>query len=262
MKYLKYNSTNIFYTSEGEGDTTLLFLHGWGIDNYYWSNQFTYFRNKYMLYAIDLPGFGRSTSNRTDWTVEEYCNDVVHFIDNLRLKKVILIGHSMSGDIMLETALKGNPAIIGLIGIDNFKTIDVQFSQELMKEMNSFFELMQKDFKTYAPAYAERVLFHPSTDSIVREKVKNDFARLDPKVGMSSLIDVMKYAEQEPEKLSLLNLKLNLVNSDASPTNIEGLKKHCKSFELFEIHETGHYPMIEKPAEFNRQLQKVINNLH
>ena len=33
------------------------------------------------------------------------------------LENVILIGHSMSGDIILETALKNNKAIIGLVGV-------------------------------------------------------------------------------------------------------------------------------------------------
>ena len=42
-------------------------------------------------------------------------------------------------------------------------------------------------------------------------------------------------------------------------TNIDGLKKYCKrSFEVFNIHETGHFPMIEKPDEFNRLLQTAV----
>ena len=41
-----------------------------------------------------------------------------------------------------------------------------------------------------------------------------------------------------------------------------GLKNHCKNgFQVEAISETGHYPMIEKPAEFNLLLEKVLKGM-
>lgn len=57
-----------------------------------------------------------------------------------------------------------------------------------------------------------------------------------------------------------LSHKLYLVNSDVYPVNKDSLTKYCsKGFHAELVHATGHYPMIEKPAEFNAALQKVIN---
>jgi pimeloyl-ACP methyl ester carboxylesterase len=122
-------------------------LHGWCIDGMYWKNQVDYFSKAYNVFAIDLPGFGKSKAERTNWTVEEYANDVTAFIDTMNLENVVIIGHSMAGEIMLQTALTNNPKIAGIVGVDNFKFIDVVFTPEQMKQMTDFFPMLEKDFK-------------------------------------------------------------------------------------------------------------------
>lgn len=252
---------NIYYIEKGDGDTTLLFLHGWGINSGYWNNQINYFSNKYKTVAIDLPGFGKSTSTRKDYTVEKYSGDVIDIINKLDLKNVVLIGHSMSGDIILEAALKNNKQIAGVVGIDNFKFVGVEMSPDQLIEMNSFIDSLKKDYKNFAPEYASKYLFSPSIDSAVRARVKNDYRNSNPDVAVSSIKNVFDYDEMK--KLPRLNYKLYLINSDGMATNIAGLKKYCKSsFEVLDIHGTGHFPMIEKPDEFNRLLQTAVNKIH
>jgi len=258
---IKTSDANIYYVEKGDGDTTLLFLHGWGINSSYWNNQLNYFSNNYKAVAVDLPGFGKSTSSRKEYTVEKYADDVIAVINKLHLNNVILIGHSMSGDISLEAALRNNKSIIGIAGIDNFKFVGVQLSPDMIKEMNSFIDTLKKDYKNVAPGYAENYLFSPSTDTTVRRRVKDDYRNSNPEPAISSIQNIFKYDEME--KLQNLNYKLYLINSDGMPTNTEGLKKYCKnSFEVLDIHGTGHFPMIEKPEEFNRQLQLVINKIN
>jgi pimeloyl-ACP methyl ester carboxylesterase len=258
---LKTADSDIYYIEKGNGDTTLLFLHGWGINSGYWQDQLNYFSKNYRTAAIDLPGFGNSTSTRKDFTVEKYAEDVIEVINKLDLKKVILIGHSMSGDIILEAALKNPGSIVGLVGIDNFKFVGSQLTREQLNSMNSFIDSLRKDYKKIAPEYAEKYLFSPSTDSSVKSRVKNDYKNSDTDPAVSSIKNVFSY--NELTKLSLLNYKLYLINSDVIPTNTEGLKKYSKeSFELLEIHGTGHFPMIEKPGEFNKLLQMAVYEIN
>ncbi len=257
---VNFNKTNIFYTTKGNGDTTLLFIHGWCINSGYWEGQQDYFSSKYMTIALDLPGFGKSEAERENWTIEEYSKDIICFIDHLNLKNVILIGHSMAGEIILEAALTNHSAIKGIIGIDNFKMIDVQFTQQQYEEMNGFLKMIENDFENTAPVYAERMLLGPSTDESVSNRIKSDFVSTNAKVGLSSLNNFINYAMVEAAKLEKLNYKLNLLNSNVIPTNMQGLKNHCKnSFEVHEIEASSHYPMIENPVEFNKVLQKILN---
>ena len=256
------NKTIIFYTSKGDGNTTLLFIHGWGINSSYWEGQQDYFSSKYKTIALDLPGFGKSEAERENWTIEEYSKDIIHFIDHLNLKNVILIGHSMAGEIILEAALTNHSAIKGIIGIDNFKMIDVQFTQQQYEEMNGFLKMIENDFNKAAPVYAERMLLSPSTDESVSNRIKSDFVSTNAKVGLSSINNFINYTMVEATKLEKLKYKLYLLNSNVIPTNIQGLKNHCKnSFEVHEIEASSHYPMIENPIEFNKMLQNILNTI-
>jgi len=259
---IREEKVEINYFQQGQGDTTLLFLHGWCINATYWKNQIEYFSKNYRVYAIDLPGFSKSKAERTKWTIEEYANDVTAFIDTMRLKNVVIIGHSMAGEVMLQAALANNPKIVGIVGIDNFKIIDVVFTPEQMKQMNDFIPMLEKDFKNSAPAYADMMLFHPTTSKEVKDRVKTDFANSDSVIGYRTFMNQMQYASTDAQKLEQLNYKLYLINSDGFPTNEAGLKNHCKSsFQVETISATGHYPMIEKTMEFNLILEKVLKEM-
>ncbi|MCT4647635.1 MAG: alpha/beta hydrolase [Carboxylicivirga sp.] len=260
---IRDKQVEINYYQQGQGDTTLLFIHGWCINATYWKSQLNNFSENYSVYAIDLPGFGNSKAERTNWTIEEYADDVTAFIEEMKLKKVVVIGHSMAGEIMLHLALSNNPKIIGIVGIDNFKLIDVEFSPEQLKQFDEFFSMLKKDFKNSAPAYADLALFHPSTSEEVKDRVKSDFANSDSLIGYETCMKQMQYALMDAQRLEQLNYKLYLINSDATPTNEAGLKLHCKnSFQIEAISETGHYPMIEKPQEFNLLLEKVLKEIN
>ena len=100
-----------------------------------------------MFTQLTCPGFGKSKAERTNWTIEEYANDVTAFIDTMNLKNVVIIGHSMAGEIMLQTALTNNPKIVGIVGVDNFKIIDVSFTPEQMKQMTDFFPMLKRILK-------------------------------------------------------------------------------------------------------------------
>jgi pimeloyl-ACP methyl ester carboxylesterase len=66
------------------------------------------------VYALDLPGHGRSAGNGYA-QVKEYADSVVQFIKTLALDKVVLIGHSMGGAIAQTIALRQLPEIAGLV---------------------------------------------------------------------------------------------------------------------------------------------------
>ncbi len=259
---IRDKQVEVNYFQQGKGDTTLLLLHGWCIDGTYWKNQVDYFSKNCNVYAIDLPGFGKSKAERTNWTIEEYANDVIAFIDTMNLKNVVIIGHSMAGEIMLQTALRNNSKIVGIVGVDNFKFIDVSFTPEQMKQMTDFFPMLQNDFKNSAPVYADMMLFHPTTSKEVKDRVKTDFANCDSVIGYGTFMNQMQYAYADAQRLEQLNYKLYLINSDGFPTNEIGLSNHCKSsFQVHSIAATGHYPMIEKPTEFNLILEKVLTSM-
>src|SRR5687767_6433574 len=82
---LKINDLTIEYDQCGKADTTLLFVHGWCINKEYWNDQSKYFCDKYKVVTLDLPGFGKSGKNRTNWNFDQYSEDINVFIKEKKL---------------------------------------------------------------------------------------------------------------------------------------------------------------------------------
>jgi len=255
----KVNNTTIAYNQYGNGDTTLLFVHGWCINKEYWSEQSKYFSDKYKVVALDLPGFGQSDKSRSEWTFEKFTDDINEFIKTEKLKNVILIGHSMSGDILLLMDTKYPGSVIGIVGIDNLKKPGVKLSEEENKSIEGFFAMMDSSFSGTVEAYTKGNLFRPSADTSIVNRVIKDFKSNDSVIAIKVLRSLVDVSQKERDMMQQLKHTLYLVNSDSDTTHIDSLRKYCKaSAEVVYVHGTGHYPMIEKPAEFNAALEKVI----
>lgn len=250
----------IDHKSCGRGDTTLLFVHGWAIDQTYWSNQMEEFCPEYHIVTIDLPGFGKSGKNRKAWTVEAYASDVRAVIDQLHLEHVVLIGHSMAGNIILEAALN-NDKVMALVGVDNFKAVGVAFTDDMKTRIAAFIHQLQTAFDATAVAYVRRNLFQPTTDNTVRHRVIQSVREVDPAIGAETMAGVFEYAPREAERLSQLKKPLYLINSSATPTDTAALRSTGVTFRVLDVGPTGHYPMVEAPQAFNRLLREVLRDI-
>lgn len=250
---------NIAYDDTKKGDTTLLFIHGWGINKTYWENQDTVFAKRFRVVAMDLPGFGESGKNRKSWTVEDYAKDVSAVLNGLDLKNVILIGHSMSGAIALEAALNNQPRVIGLIGIDNFNTYGVKETPQSKKETEGFFKMARANYKKTVTAYVNQALFASSTPKSIRKRVVDDIASSDSTIALDCIEQSMSYSGDA--KLKTLKMPLYLINSSANPTDTLAFRKNGIAYRFFNVGKTGHYPMLEKPEKFNELLEKAIDDI-
>lgn len=255
------DGVNIAYRSCGSKDTTLLFVHGWSIDQSYWTAQVDALCEDYKVVTMDLPGFGMSGKERDSWKIEDYGRDVAAVMNQLELQNVVLIGHSMGGDVILEAALAEPESVIALVGIDNFKDVGVEMTEAMQTEIDNFMTMIEQDYANTATAYAYQALFHPTTDSAVIKRVTEDIRAADSVVATASLKALMDYGPREREQLSKLDKKLYLINSDATPTALEGLEESGVDYELIDIHDSGHYPMIEQSEELNRLLRQVLDKI-
>ncbi len=256
------DSLHLQYNLKGSGDTSLVFLHGWSINKTYWDSQLAYFSPRYAVVAVDQAGFGKSDTGRANYSVEQYSDDAAALIDQLHLKNVILIGHSMSGDIILDAALRYPEKVIAIVGIDNFNSLGQPFTPEEKKQYDAFMKIMDSAYRQTVGDYAQQYLFHASTDTTVKKRVKDDFMNTDKRVSMNSIDNSAKYSQKEREQFKKLKYKLYLLNSDANKTDTALLRQYAPaSVEVFPIHATGHYPMIEKTADFNRILQEILDKV-
>jgi pimeloyl-ACP methyl ester carboxylesterase len=250
---------NIAYTDNGKGDTTLLFVHGWCINKTYWTSQVKYFGDKYRVVTVDLPGFGESGKNRKVWNTEAFSRDIDSVISQLNLKNVILIGHSMAGHIVLQAAIDNPQNVIGLVGVDNFKETGGPVpTKKDTADYKQAIDQLKHHFKHTAFDYVNTSLFYKTTADSIKKRVLNDVAKADSVIAVACLeLDNFN----EAKKLKEVKKKLYLVNSDYTKTDTTGFKINHIPYQVFIIHATGHFPMIEKPKEFNILLRQIISKI-
>ncbi|HRG82487.1 MAG TPA: alpha/beta hydrolase [Chitinophagaceae bacterium] len=251
------------YTSTGKADTCLLFIHGWCINQTYWDQQVKFFSPRYRVLTVDLPGFGLSANKLgSDWHFGNYTADVKALVDQLGLKKLVLIGHSMSGDLILDYAKKYPVDLAGIIGIDNLHQPAATVSEAQKLELEAFFELMYNSYDSIVNNMMAGELFQPATDSSIRKRVLNDILKTKPEIAVKVLRENSLFTQQQQTAMQSLRFPLFLLNSDVYPVNADSLNKYCKKgFAIETIKGSGHYPMLEQPEAFNQALQKLLDRI-
>src|SRR6266542_552180 len=132
----------IRYHAAGKGDPALVFVHCGGCERSFWDGQVAHFAAKHRVVALDLAGHGQSGAGRKDWTMPAFGQDVVSVVDALGLKRVVLIGHSLGGPVVLEAARRMPGRVAGLVLVDTL----VDFEQRLAaEEMEKFLSALQAD---------------------------------------------------------------------------------------------------------------------
>lgn len=109
------DSVEIAYVDEGAGAQTLLLVHGMGSYLKSWTKNIEALKSDYRCIALDLPGYGKSSKDDYTHSMTFFADAVQQFIEKLQLKNVVLIGHSMGGQISIQLTLRKLPNIEKLI---------------------------------------------------------------------------------------------------------------------------------------------------
>jgi len=258
-KTIQSNRVEISYRDVGKGDTTLFFVHGSYIDQTYWDKQVDFFKANYRVITIDLPGHGASGKHREQWSIEGFGDDVVNVIRELKLKNVILIGHSLGGSVILFAAVKEPSSVIGFIGVDNFKMAGTPLPKEYQDQVETIKQNLQTNFAETNERYARMALLTPQTPPEVSDRVVKDYHNAYKPMGIPTTLEVFDFYKKEQELLPKLNFKLFLINVDYIPTLEEPLKRYpANGYKVFHMEGTSHYPMLENPGRLNELLNQAI----
>jgi len=245
----------IHYEVSGDGEPTLVFVHGWSCDRSYWEKQVDEFDDTYEVVSVDMGGHGASGLGRDDWTLAAFGADVAAVVNKIDPDKVVLIGHSMGGEVNLEAARQLPDRIIGLIGVDTYHQFEMVYTQEQLEEFTTPFKA---NFAASMDDFV-RAMFPKNADSTLVNRIATDMSSAPPEVAISALEN---YIDVHPaDMLKEVRLPIRSINSDMWPTDLESNRKHAASFELKLMPGIGHFVQLEDPATFNRLLQETLDEL-
>jgi pimeloyl-ACP methyl ester carboxylesterase len=254
-KVASIDGERIAYEVRGEGDPAIVLVHGWSCDRSYFQHQLEAFSDRYTVVTLDLAGHGESTLGRENYTIALFGADVAAVVRKLDLKRVVLVGHSMGGDVVVAAArlLKGR--VVGLIWVDDYKDLGPPSSDA---EIEAFAAQFRADF----PGMANKVvrsLFRPDADPALVNRVAKDMASAPMKVGASSIESSFKYAKEIPGALAELKLPVIAINADNGPTDVASLARH--GVKAVVMPGVGHFLMLEDPKRFDQLLASAIEEL-
>src|ERR1035437_1721779 len=92
------NNLMINYTDQGQDDApVIIFIHGFPLNKTMWDKQLEYFKEHYRVIAYDIRGHGETEAGTDDFSIELFVNDLIAFMDMLKIEKATLCGLSMGG---------------------------------------------------------------------------------------------------------------------------------------------------------------------
>ena len=244
------------YKVTGDGDVTVVFVHGWMCNRTFWSAQVPVVSREYRTITVDLPGHGEATSGRDAWRVGDYGTDVAALIESLDLVNVVLVGHSMGGPVSLRAAALAGDRVRGIVAVDTLHNADFEFSGEQMDDFMAAFEadypgtcanFVQAMFRDDDPAQVENTVREASCGderAAIGTALMRDFGTIDM-----------------PQWFRDAGVPIRAINAAMpNPTRTETNRKYA-DFDVVLMDDVGHYLQMTHPDEFNPLLMAAISDL-
>ena len=123
MAQIQYKNITIDYTASGKG-TAVVLLHGFLENQSMWQYLAPVLATKYRVITIDLLGHGNTDCLGYVHTMEDQADMVHHVLHELKIRKSVLIGHSMGGYVALAFAELYPDNVKGLVLLNSTSRAD------------------------------------------------------------------------------------------------------------------------------------------
>ncbi len=256
MKAIVVASRKLFFRDvQPENDeplATLLLVHGAGGSHLTWRRQSEELADRFRIIAVDLPGHGLSEGDG-ETTVGGYVQAVVELMELLRLRNVILGGHSMGGGIVLEAALRNPERIGGLLLVGTGAKLRV---------LPAIFSMIREDFELAIQGMGN-FMFSPEASAGLIDEEKRLLAGNSADIMVKDFtacdsFDVM----DDLRSIRLPTLILSGKQDRLTPPKYsEFLHERIGGSEIVFFDNCGHMPMLEQTAEFNRRVSSFLTRL-
>lgn len=242
----------IFFKKNGKGQP-ILFIHGFCETHEIWNGFAEPISEIGEVYVIDLPGFGSSPLPSTSFSIDEIARKVFHWIDQRKIERPIVIGHSLGGYVALAMAAMESDKIGGLV---LFHSTAFPDSEEKKSNRNRVMDFVKTNgvgpfIDTFVPGlfFDKRHAAIPFVDKIARK---------------TSILTLLAFTAAMRDRQCYLEVykKLNgsvliLAGDKDSIIPIEVTNELAKLSPRAEVkifQETGHMAMFECPKEAQKAI--------
>ncbi len=250
MPFLEYKEKKIFYQiKEAETNKAIIFIHGSGGNSYVWYNQLANLGLNYNIIAIDLPSHDQS-DKFSELSLELYVGVVKTLIETLKIKEVILAGHSLGGAVIQSYYFNHPDDVSALILVGTGARLRV--SPIILTSL-------QNDYQEFLEGLPIGAFYRKTSKDLINEYLA-ETSKTNPRVTYNDFkicdgFDAM-------DKLSLIDVPCLIICGKDDKLTPPKYSKHfhenLKISELVIIDKASHMVMLEKPEEMNQAIELFI----
>ncbi|MGE5679659.1 MAG: alpha/beta fold hydrolase [Bacillota bacterium] len=268
------NNPAISFIDEGQGDKTIILVHGLASNAGFWRYNIAELAKHYRVIAVDLPGYGKSEKGAFPYNMSFYADQIKRLADELNIKKFIYAGHSMGGQIGITFALRHPEYLEKLVlaspaGIEAFKQGEGDWLRSVMTVSgvkNTTEEGIRRNLATNFYSW------DPKWEWMVEERTRmakakefDEFAYTVVRC-VNGMLDEPTYDKLQGIKTPTLivygrydGLIPNPYLHPGFPSDVfeTGHQKIAGS-QIHQIDNAGHMLMIEQPGEFTKTVTDFI----
>ncbi|UYP01158.1 alpha/beta hydrolase [Oceanotoga sp. DSM 15011] len=250
-KTINIDDKKIAYYEEGAGET-IIFLHDFMSSAKDFEDISKNLSEKYRVISIDLPGFGFSTkSTDLNYSKKSMGKLINKFTKELNIETFYLVGHSMGGEIAINTYFEDTKKIKKLILINSQGYTKTKFIPNWISDSQFFSRIFLKfGFQSY---FLQQSIYknnlHDKSKYEDSTFLKNYTLTFNIPSKTLQKIDLDDDSSLNKDKISEINIPTLILWGNYDKTlNIEYAKKfneQIKNSTLVYL-DAGHNPMIEK----------------
>ena len=251
------DSKGTFYKLNQKKGIPIVFIHGVGLDHNIWDPQINEFDNTVLIY--DILGHGRTPLNKEKISFDDFSDQIIDLIDELKFSKIHLIGFSIGSLIARNFATRFSDRLKSLTLLCSI----FNRSDNEQKIVNERFEQTKKDKKLTKDALNRWF----NKDFIEKNPLISDkiFSILNNN-NMDNFIKVYSLFvnHKDNEKFENINVKTLVITGEgdvgSTPEMSDNLSKKIKNSEVKIIPVGKHLCSIECSYDVNNAIKDHIQN--
>lgn len=241
----------------GQGETAIIFGHGFGCDQLVWKEVIDEFKDDYKVITYDYVGSGQS--DKTAYSEERYSSlygykqDLLEICDSLEDDNFIFVGHSVSSMIGMLASIE-RPELFSrlvMIGPSPYYMNEPGYKGGFDKtDINELLDMMEVNYKEWAKYLAPVVMSNED-----RPELAENFEQLlcsnDPKIARQfAEVTFTSDMRSELGKLRVPTLILQTQFDAIAPLEVgQYVHDHIEGSRLLVMKALGHNPHISDAGE-------------
>jgi pimeloyl-ACP methyl ester carboxylesterase len=250
------------YDEAGSG-LPLLLVHGWPHDRTMWAGQLGGLATYARVLAPDLRGAGGS-SVRGPYTIDQYADDLVAFLDSLGLARAVVCGLSMGGYIAFSMLRRHRDRIRGLILADTRASAD---TDEARASRSRLIALIEQEGMAVLAARQLPSMVGRSTlerQSPLAETVRRMMASVPSEGAIGALRAMAERPDSTPllRTIDLPTLVVGGAEDGITPPDVlRAMSAAIPNSRIEILEHGGHLSPLERPAAFNHVVTEFLGTL-